>query len=215
MLDDNPAVPFCHGVTDMPAPVSLTLRRRIRTRLQQGRHPADIAYELRLSCRTVRRLCQRFREQGEAALQPVYRRPTPAKPSTALEQALFLHEQHPTWGAPYILLQLQDLHPDLGLPSARTVQRYCRARRQPLAPPGRKAAAARLCAKRPHEIWQMDAVEQCALQGGQKISWLRWVDEYTGAVLGTVVFPLRHLRPSACNRGGQRAAPAISAVGHA
>ncbi len=200
----------------MPAPVSLTLRRRILARCQQGRDPADIACELALAPRTVRRLCQLFREHGVAALEPSYHRPSPPVRSPALEQALLLHEEHPSWGAVYVLLRLEQLQPGItDLPKERTLQRRFRESKRPPAPPGRKPASTRRGAQRPHEVWQMDAVEPCPLQTGQKISWLRWVDEYSGAVLGTVVFPLRDVRPSAGDRSGPGSAPAISAVGPA
>jgi hypothetical protein len=35
----------------------------------------------------------------------------------------------------------------------------------------------------------MDAVEQLRLGSKQGVSWLRLVDEYSGAFLGTTVFP--------------------------
>ena len=55
---------------------------------------------------------------------------------------------------------------------------------QPVA--GRAAVVAP--AERPHDVWQMDAVEKTSLATGQRISWLRLVDEWTGAVLDTKVF---------------------------
>src|SRR5439155_3650579 len=134
----------------------------------------------------VRRLCQQFRQQGQAALRPRYRRPPPPPPPPALTQALQLHELHPTWGAAYILVELRRQQPPLtDLPSERTLQRHFRQAQQPPAPKGRKPACQRARATRPHQGWQMDAVEQCPLQTGQQISWLRWVDEYSGAALGT------------------------------
>lgn len=194
----------------MPAPLGLHVRRQIFTRLQRGRTPADIAFELHLTPRTVRQLCQRFREHGKGSLDPSYHRPSPTTLSGTVKKAMLLREQHPTWGAAYILLQLQQRHPELAnLPSERTLQRRIREVQQPPAPPGRKPPGDRALATQPHEVWQMDAVEQCPLKSGQKISWLRWVDEYSGAVLGTVVFPPRDLRPSARDGGGQRFAPAF------
>ena len=47
----------------------------------------------------------------------------------------------------------------------------------------------------PHDTWQMDASEQLRLGSGQGISWLRLVDEYSGAFLGTTVFPPLPLGP--------------------
>jgi hypothetical protein len=42
----------------------------------------------------------------------------------------------------------------------------------------------------PHAVWQIDASEYIALATGQRVSWLRVIDECSGAVLQTVVFPL-------------------------
>jgi hypothetical protein len=40
----------------------------------------------------------------------------------------------------------------------------------------------------PHDVWQMDAVEKFPLANGRLVSWLRIVDEHTGAVLSTTIF---------------------------
>jgi Helix-turn-helix domain len=198
----------------MPAPLPLPLRRRILEHQRRGLSPAAIARQLGLPERTVRALCVRFRAGGAAALDPAYRRPTVTAPPAAVQEALLLHAQHPGWGAPYLLLQLRQQHPGLtDLPSARTLQRWFARRRQPPAPAGRKPATARNPAQRAHEVWQMDAVEQLPLQTGQRVSWLRWVDELTGAVLGTEVFPPRHLRPGAARGGAASAATAIGPLG--
>jgi hypothetical protein len=192
----------------MPAPLDVHIRRQIFTRLHQGRTPSDIAFELHLTPRTVRRLCHRFREHGKASLAPSYHHRTPPALTGTVKQAMLLREQHPTWGAAYILLNLRQRHPEVAnLPSERTLQRRLQESRQAPAPPGRKPPSDRALATRPHEVWQMDAVEQCSLKTGEKISWLRWVDEYSGAVLGTVVFPPCDIRPSARDGGRQCFAP--------
>jgi hypothetical protein len=199
----------------MPAPLSLKLRERIWARWQRGQMPAAIAREFRLCPRTVRHLCARFHQLGDAALETSYQAAIPATPSSVVEQALLLHRDHPSWGAGFVLHKLEQLHPGVALPTARTLQRWFRRRAMPAAPPGRKPASVGPQAKRPHEVWQMDAVEQLPLQTGQQVSWLRWVDEYSGATLGTVVFPLRHVWPGSAGSGSGRAAPAIYAVGTA
>jgi hypothetical protein len=200
----------------MPAPVPLPLRQRIFQGLERGLSPAVLARQFHLPERTVRALAARFRA-GADALHPSYRHPAPAMLTPLLQQALLLHEQHPTWGAPYLLLRLRQLHPErTDFPSARTLQRWFRRQQQPPAPAGRKPAAADTVARRPHALWQMDAVEQLPLQTGEQVSWLRWVDELSGAVLGTVVFPPRPLRPSAparCPKGAAAAVPPLGPAG--
>ena len=199
----------------MPAPLSLKLRERIQARLEQGYNPAAIARELRLRPRTVRHLCGRLRQLGAAALETSYQAPAPAMPSSAIEQALLLHQEHPSWGAVFVLHKLEQLCPAVELPSVRTLQRWFRRHDLPPAPPGRKPATVGPIAGRPHEVWQMDAVEQLALQTGELVSWLRWVDECSGATLGTAVFPLRNVWRRSRDLGSARCAPAISAVGPA
>ena len=43
-------------------------------------------------------------------------------------------------------------------------------------------------ADQPHQVWQMDATEQIPLRSGQRVSWLRLVDEASGAALFSQVF---------------------------
>lgn len=197
----------------MPAPLSLSLRERILARCQRGQTPAAIAQELGLCPRTVRNLCARFRQLGDAALETSYRAPAPTKPSSAIEQALLLHQQHPSWGASFVLHKREQMHAELERPGMRTLQRWFRRYALPAALPGRKPDSACPPADYPHQVWQMDAVEQLRLQTGQQVSWLRWVDECSGAVLGTVVFPPRYVRRGAAAPGSGRGARAIYAVG--
>ena len=57
------------------------------------------------------------------------------------------------------------------------------------APKGRRPALNPPRARQPHDVWQVDAKERILLQSGQRVSWLRIVDECSGAVLWTVVCP--------------------------
>lgn len=199
----------------MPAPVPAQLRERIWKRLEKEHSPAAIARDLGLCPRTVRHLCRRFHQRGAGALETSYQAPAPATASEAIEQALLIHKEHPSWGAEFVLHKLQSLHAADELPSVRTLQRWFRRFELPAAPAGRKPASIGPTAERPHGVWETDGVEQLALQTGQLVSWLRHVDEYCGATLGTVVFPLRDVRRSAGHPGPRRFSPAISAVGSA
>ena len=173
----------------MPAPLPLPLRRLLQRRARRGQTAATIARALGLCPRTVRQLLQRFAEQPQR-LEPAYR-PGPGRPADhpLYGQALALRQQHPTWGAGYIRVRLADTADPAALPSERTLQRWFR-RQQPLpAAPGLRPPAAADRSAAPHDTWQMDAVEQLRLGSGQGVSWLRLVDEYSGAFLGTTVFP--------------------------
>jgi transposase InsO family protein len=77
---------------------------------------------------------------------------------------------------------------DEPLPVARTFQRWFKKNAVPEAPPGKRPTANSERATRPHEAWQMDAKDQILLKNSQRVSWLRVVDEFTGAVLRTCVF---------------------------
>jgi hypothetical protein len=77
-------------------------------------------------------------------------------------------------------------------PDVRTLQRWFAQAGLGPARPGRQPAAVRRWrATRPHETWQVDAAEDIALADGARVSWLRIADEFTGAVLETVIFPPR------------------------
>jgi transposase InsO family protein len=106
------------------------------------------------------------------------------------DEVLALRRTHPRWGAGLLRVLLQRDHPDCAIPDARTLQRWLRSAGLGPAPAGRRPTAETPPgrATQPHAVWQMDAAEQIRLQTGQRVSWLRLVDECSGAVLGTNVF---------------------------
>lgn len=174
----------------MPAPLPLPTRQLILRRANRGQTAESIARALGLRPRTVRNLVQRFGGQPEA-IDPSYK-PGPGRPAEhhpLFARALALRRQHPTWGAGYIRVRLRDACGPSDLPSERTLQRWFLREEEPPAAPGRRPPTDTDRATVPHETWQMDAVEQLRLGGGQGVSWLRLVDEYSGAFLGTTVFP--------------------------
>jgi hypothetical protein len=173
----------------MPAPIPLPVRRVIQQRARRGQTAAAIARALRLCPRTVRQLLQRFRDQP-GSLAPGYK-PGPGRPDQhpLHAQALALRQQHPTWGAGYIKVRLADGAPAAGVPGERTLNRWFRRLQQPPAGAGRRPPSDAGRAGAVHDTWQVDAAEQMRLAGGQGVSWLRLVEEYSGAFLGTAVFP--------------------------
>jgi transposase len=181
--------------------VSIPQRRVIFDRAQQGHRVEAIAADLGLPPETVRKLIRRFRTGGATAIAPGYdrcgshqtRRADPELIGTATE----LRREHPTWGAGLIRVILAERYPGRALPSERALQRaFVRADLSP-APVGRRPAAAPRRATQPHETWQVDATEQMPLADGRQACWVRIVDECTGAVLATAVFPPRHLEQCA------------------
>jgi hypothetical protein len=104
------------------------------------------------------------------------------------EQALALRRLHPGWGAGRIRVQLRPPQPGLPLPDPSTVRRWL-ARAGLAARPPRPAPPPAPRADRPHQVWQTDASEQIRLRDGQRVSWLRLVDEASGAALFSRLFP--------------------------
>lgn len=176
----------------MPKPTAVSLREAIWKRSQQGIPNAQIARELDLPARTVRKLVAEFRSHPQK-VRPSYERcgrPRSASMDTLQSQAVALRQQHPHWGAGLIRALLQEQH-DETLPAVRTFRRWfaqagwsqasCQAET-------RARSSHRPRADRPHAVWQVDGVEELTLTGGDQVCWVRAVDEHTGAVLGTVVF---------------------------
>lgn len=145
-----------------------------------------------MSVRTVRRLYSGFSSRGEEAIPTGYDRcgvgQSSRTSSVLFDEASRYREEHPTWGAPLIRVMMQDRHPRCRVPSARTLQRWLQKNALQAAPPGRRPALEDGRAEQAHQVWQMDAAEEVPLANGQRVSWLRIVDEWTGAVLDTVVF---------------------------
>jgi hypothetical protein len=200
----------------MPRPLPVPIRQALWQRAGKDQDAATIAAELGLAPRTVRRLIDRLQQRGPAALHPSYERCGTAttQPAEALVQAaLDLRRGHPTWGAGLIRVMLRHQFPETPLPTERTLQRWLRRADLAPAPVGRRPAADARRATRPHEVWQMDASERIPLATRVLVSWLRVVDECSGAVLGTAVFPPRHLEPGPAPRGAPPVAACLRPLG--
>lgn len=190
----------------MARSIPVPVRQAILRGYKKGNGVAVLAGKYQVAERTVRHLVRRFQDQDN--LSPAYDRcgRPPASPSTVIKKAVQLRQHHARWGAGLIRAVLQDKDPEMEIPCTRTLQRWLRRLREKPAPPGRRPVRESQRARQAHEIWQMDAAEQKRLKSGQQISWLRVVDECSGAVLRTAVFPPRELEPSP-----DSANPAISA----
>jgi winged helix-turn helix protein len=183
----------------MPRPIPQPVRETIWARHDRGDSVATIAAALQLSERTVRHLVGRFKTQGSAGLLPSYRRC--GTTSDALQAAMACRRLHTQWGAGIILAHRRDQHPDQQWPCERTLERGFRKHNLTPAPPGRKPQPHRHRATQPHAVWQMDAAEHIRLQNAQEVSWLRLVDECSGAFLRTTIFPPRGVGRRAGARG--------------
>src|SRR5262249_1565707 len=183
----------------MPRALPVPIRQTILACSQQGQDVATIADQMHLSRRTVQNLLRRFRLRPDA-LTPSYHTRTPP-PHPLLPAVLRCRQDHPTWGAQLIRVHLQGQPPGTDLPSARTLQLWLHKAGFAPAPAGRQVAS-RPRAEAPHDVWQIDAVEQLPLADGRQVSWLRLTDECSGAFLQTRVSP-----PAVLDRGERRLGP--------
>ena len=203
----------------MPRATEFSLRLALDRMVRNGATASDIACQLGLAESTVRGLMRRARQAGpnrtSDALRPRYGAcgPRPLGTPAMLEATLALRREHPRWGGGRIRTELSELNPETTLPSVRTMQRWLLEHGLAPAPPGRRRTTAWQRAQQPHEIWEVDAAEQKKLADGQHISWLRVVDECTGAVLQTRVFPPGLLQPSACRKRAGRNPPLLQKLG--
>lgn len=200
----------------MPAPIPIPVRQKILERWRKGESVASLAEELQLSLRTVRHLVHRFAQRGKEAVAPDYSDCATKKlptDSAVFQKALEMRRLHPSWGGGLIRVLLQEANEES--PSERTLQRWFRRHELTPAPAGRRTASSTQRAAQPHDVWQMDAVEQLRLGSGQKVSWLRLVDECSGAVLDTAIFPPRLLEFGRTQTSARHVAPGFFAVGTA
>jgi transposase len=145
----------------MPRPVSVPVRRAMFRLWQQGQATRQIATSLDLPASTVRRLLRRFRRSGLEGIPTAYHHPVAGAtgPSEMMEAALGMRQEHFTWGAGLIRVQLLREAPGQPVPSERTLQRwFARAGLSP-TPAGRPPRASLARATVPHETWQMNAKE--------------------------------------------------------
>jgi DNA-binding transcriptional ArsR family regulator len=196
----------------------MPIRQAILLRAKNGATTTEISQAFDLSPRTVRNLLKRFRERGDEGLTPDYHRlpqPPPPPSHPAFAPAVLLRQAHPLWGAGLILtyLKLQGVGP---LPCVRTLQQWFHRAGLGPPPPGRRpAAAAANPATAPHQVWQVDAAEEILLGDGTRVSWLRIVDEFTGAVLHTAIFPPREVAQRAREVHPGRTSPRVPTLGPA
>ena len=184
----------------MPAPVPVPIRESLWARHLRGATASELAEAFALPPRAVRDLLRRGRIRGPEGLAPDRPAPGPRPEHPARAAALLLRHEHPAWGGGLIrvMLKRQGIDP---LPSGRTIlRRFAAAGLGPVIPGRRPRQLPGLPAGGPHDTWQVDAAEDIPLADGSHASWLRIVDEFTGAVLLTVIFPPREMEQRAGRR---------------
>jgi transposase len=200
----------------MPRPLAVPVREAIFRRWQEAQSASEIAGALGVPVSTVYRLLRRFRRDGSDGIVPGYRNPAAdLVPPDAVQAALALRREHPTWGAAMIRVHLLDEAPERPVPSERTLQRwFVRADLSP-APAGSRPKVDVERATSPHERRQMDAKEHIKLCNNRETSWVRMIDECSGAVLHTTVFPPRDLVEGRSRCSPRGTPPGVRALGPA
>ncbi len=178
----------------MPRAIPLLVRQALWSAAAQGASTAELADRFDLPARSIRHLLRLARTVGHP-VAPAYRSGPRLRPdSSVFDAALLLKEEHPDWGARFIRGVLADSHPEDALPNERTIRRWLHRPDLAPAPPGKRSSRLPR-ATRPHQRWQVDAADQMHLLDGSPLSWLKAVDECSGAVLGTVLFPPGAVQP--------------------
>jgi hypothetical protein len=173
----------------MPRPVPLPIRQALVRAHRLGQPPAQLAQTFSLPTRTVYHLLQQTRSHAEVPGTAYHPPPNgPRADDAIVRQAHALRQQHPAWGAPLIRIILARHFPDQTMPSARTLQRWLGKPRQ-TTPRLDQPHPAYQRASAVHESWQVDAADRMPLASGELVCWLRILDECSGAVLKTWVFP--------------------------
>lgn len=167
------------------------MRQRIVQEHRAGKSLTAIAREQALSYSTVRRCWRRYQARGVDGLAPDYRNCGTRSPDAhdlIYRAARYLKFLHRAWGAALIRTKLKQRYPARPLPSVRTLQRWFKkAGLTPLRK--RLPEQKRPWAKRPHQVWQVDAKERLCLPSGERACYLTIVDECSGALLAALVFP--------------------------
>jgi hypothetical protein len=193
--------------------ISRPVRDEVIQRTHAGESSSQVAEALGVSRRFVRNLVRRFREEGPSALEIHYERCGPRQPRASgklVDAVRRMRAEHPAWGAPLMWVKLKKQFAE-HMVSCRTLQRWLSAGSPSLR--SKRPAANVHKAQVPHEVWQVDAAEDIRLASGEKVSWLRLVDECSGAFVWTEVFSPAPLEPGAGRRGARRVFERVFAVG--
>lgn len=177
---------------------SLATRDAIISHRQAGISMTEISETLKVSYGSVRELCKRYSESPKteaglkSALTPRYSNCGTKREKWSpdiVDAVLLLKTEHSRWGAPRLLVELERQMPNQALPTIRTVERWFR--KNNLGKPPRQTREPAIGRSRGvHNIWEVDAKENLTLLDGQEACYLTTVDEKSGALLASPVFPL-------------------------
>lgn len=163
----------------------------IRLLRESGLFKAEISRRLNISYGSVCEWVKRYEEYGEEGLLPNYSScgSRPRFSQKAVNAAVKYKRKHQKWGAPFILLKLEDEFSGQLLPKARRLQQIFREKN--LQPPRTRLPNGRGdWATEVFERVQVDAKEDLRTADGKPCCYLNFTDEYSGADLDAFVFPL-------------------------
>ena len=163
----------------------------IHRHLKEKQSMAKISSDLGISYTCIRSWVKRYKEKGEEGLFPKYTlnsRPSKFR-QEVLDQAFEYKKTHPKWGAPFILIKLEDDFPKTPLPKTRWLQQLFK--RAGLQPQKTKLPEPKIkWAKQVFDCVQVDAKEKLKTADGKDCCYLNFVDEYSGSELDAFLFPL-------------------------
>ena len=169
----------------------ISKRRQIVVEKGLGKSLQQISIDLQISYSTVKRVWQRYQNEGKKGLISKYANCGPKRPKyyRVYRFSMMLKRKYPNWGAPYIQTILAKRYPKLSMPSIRTMQLWFKKHRltqprieQPSTTEGSVVEAE-------HDCWQIDAKENIILPDGSKNCYLTTVDVQSGIALEVPVFP--------------------------
>lgn len=185
--------------------LSIAVREQIYDLQKSGQTATMISKSMGLPFGTIKQLCRRFRQLGEAGICPSYHncgKQLSQRLADQKSEFLSLKREHPSWGAPRLRVEKQLLseHQNVceqdatPLASVRSINRWYR--QAGLSKPRKQTNEPRIGrSKAPHNIWEVDAKERLTLADGSPACYMTVSDEHTGAWLEAVVFPLSSDQP--------------------
>ena len=157
-----------------------------------GKNGKQISEELSVGYRTVLRYIRLNKEGGIQNLKSKYcncgRSSQVSK--HIRKEAVKMKEEHETWGAEYIRMKLVKKYPNEYIPGARQLRRYFKIDGVVEEKSKIPVDTGNNWVTKAFERVQVDAKEQIKTLDGNWCSYLTFTDEYTGAVLEALVFPL-------------------------
>jgi transposase len=196
-----------------------SVRLKIVKDRAEGLSYSELSRLYGISYNTVRTICMRHANHGEAGLRTNYSncgRPIQAPYETSFRLVRLVKYLHPLWGVPMIVARIKERFADLPLQSVRHYQRRLNSTSQRMPPPSLPKSSAPGRVLLPHDEWQIDAKERILFdEGRQEACFLNITDTKTNALLKVKVFPPRQDQSGASRGNPKNDVGDISSMGNA